>query len=82
MKLNLEGITVAFLENLKNSKGFMRGILIFFAALLTFGGPTYFMLILNEANLPRILILAAGIISLILGLVLFSYILKDEQKPS
>jgi uncharacterized membrane protein HdeD (DUF308 family) len=73
---------VAFLENLKNSKGIMRGLLVFFAALLTFGGPTYFMFILDEASLPRFLILAAGIISMIAGLVLFTYMLKDEQQSS
>jgi len=71
---------VGFLENLKNIKGFMRGILIFFAALLTFGGPTYLMLILNEVALPRFLILAAGIFSLLVGLLLFFYILKDERQ--
>jgi hypothetical protein len=70
---------VAFLENLKNSKGFMRGLLIFFAALLTFGGPTYLMFILNEASLPRFLIITAGLASLIIGLILFTYILKEEQ---
>lgn len=71
---------MGFLENLKNIKGFMRGILIFFAALLTFGGPTYLMLILNEVALPRFLILGAGIFSLLVGLLLFFYILKDEQQ--
>ncbi len=76
------GITVAFLENLKNSKGFMRGILIFFAALLTFGGPTYLMLILNELGIPRFFNLAAGTFSLVVGLVLFFYILKDEKEFS
>lgn len=70
---------VAFLDNLKNSKGLMRGILIFFAALLTFGGPTYLMFILNEVSFPRFLILAVGIFSLAVGLVLFTFILKDEQ---
>ena len=73
---------MAFLENLKKSQGFMRGLMIFFAALLTFGGPTFMMLILNEANLPRLLILVAGIISLAAGLVLFTYILKEEKKSS
>jgi hypothetical protein len=69
---------VAFLENLKKSKGFMRGLLIFFAALLIFGGPTYLMAILNGANIPRFLILAAGLISLVLGLFLLTYMLKEE----
>jgi hypothetical protein len=73
---------MTFLEKLKNTKGFMRGILVFFAALLTLGGPTYFMFILNEASLPRVLILAAGIISLVIGLLLFSFILQDEQQSS
>ncbi len=73
---------MAFLENLKKSTGFMRGLLIFFAAILTFGGPTYMMLILNEVNLPRFLILGAGIASLILGLALFVIILQDENKSS
>ncbi len=72
---------MTFLENLKKSTGFMRGLLIFFAAILTFGGPTYMMLILNEVNLPRFLILGAGIASLILGLALFVIIL-DENKSS
>ena len=71
---------MAFLENLKKSKGFMRGLIIFFAALLTFGGPTYMMLILNEVELPRLLILATGLISLVAGLILFTYILKEEKQ--
>ncbi len=70
---------MAFLENLKKSKGFTRGLIIFFAALLTFGGPTYFMAILDEVSIPRFLILAAGLISLIAGVFLFTYILKEEQ---
>lgn len=73
---------MAFLENLKKSQGFMRGLMIFFAALLTFGGPTYLMLILNDVELPRLLILAAGIISLAAGLVLFMIILKEEKTSS
>lgn len=71
---------MAFLENLKKSKGFMRGLIIFFAALLTFGGPTYLMLILNEVGLPRLLILAAGLASLVAGLVLFTYTIKNSSK--
>ncbi len=70
---------VAFLGNLKKSKGFMRGLIIFFAALLTFGGPTYLMLILNEMELPRLLILATGLISLVAGLILFTITLKEEN---
>ena len=73
---------MTFLENFKKRKGFTRGVLVFFAALLTFGGPTYFMLILNEASLPRFLILAVGLISTIVGLVLFTFTLKEEQKSS
>jgi hypothetical protein len=69
---------VAFLENLKKSKGFMRGLLVFFAALLTFGGPTYLMVFLNEASIPRFVILAAGLISLGLGLFLFTYLPKED----
>ena len=70
---------MAFLENLKKSKGFRRGLMIFFAALLTFGGPTYLMFILNEVELPRLLILAAGLVSLVAGLILFTYTLKEEN---
>ena len=70
---------MAFLENLKNSKGFMRGLIIFFAALLTFGGPTYLMLILNEVNLPRLLTIVGGIVSLAAGLFLFTITLKSED---
>ena len=68
---------VALLGNLKKSKGFMRGLIIFFAALLTFGGPTYMLLILSEVELPRLLILAAGLISLVAGLALFTITLKE-----
>jgi hypothetical protein len=72
-------IIVAFLGNLKKSKGFIRGLIIFFASLLTFGGPTYMMLILNEVELPRLLILAAGLITLVAGLALFTITLKEEN---
>ncbi len=73
---------MAFLGNLKKSKGFMRGLIIFFAALLIIGGPTYFMYILDQVELPRLVILVAGLASLTVGLALFTYILKDEEKPS
>jgi hypothetical protein len=78
----LGGKSVAFLENLKKSKGFMRGLIIFFAALLTFGGPTYLMLVFNEVGLPRLLILAAGLASLVAGLFLFTYTIKEEKQSS
>jgi hypothetical protein len=73
---------MAFLENLKKSKGFMRGLLVFFAALLTFGGPTYLMVFLNEASIPRFVILAAGLISLAIGLFLFTNLLNEEQQST
>jgi hypothetical protein len=73
---------VAFLGNLKKSQGFKRGLIIFFAALLTFGGPTYLMFILNEAILPRLLILTAGLVSFVAGLALFIYTLKEENLSS
>ena len=71
---------MAFLEKMKKSQGFMQGLIILFAALLTFGGPTYMMLILNEVGLPRLLILAAGLVSLVAGLVLFTYLLNEKQQ--
>ena len=70
---------VGFLEDLKKSQGLMRGLLIFFAALLVMGGPTYLLLILDRLGLPRLVILAAGLATLTAGLFLFTIILKDES---
>ena len=70
---------MGFLGDLKKSQGLMRGLLIFFAALLVMGGPTYLLFILDQLGLPRLVILAAGLVTLTAGLFLFTYILKSED---
>jgi len=61
-------------------KEVVKALLMLFAALLTFGGPTYFLYVLEKLDVPRILSLLIGLASLTVGLSLFVYLLKGERK--
>jgi len=64
-------------------KGVFRAILILIAAILTFGGPTYFLLILNRLDVPQPILVLLGLASLIMGIVLLAKFIKEaeEKKP-
>ena len=61
-------------------KEMVRALLMLLAALLTFGGPTYLLYILEKLDVPRFLSLPIGLASFTVGLILFVYLLKGERK--
>jgi len=64
----------------EEQKRFVHGLLILFAAFLTFGGPTYLLYILQRLAFPRLLILLFGLASFTAGIILFAYLLGGERK--
>lgn len=58
----------------------VRALLMLLAAILTFGGPTYLLYILERLDVPRLLSLLIGLASLTVGIVIFVYLLKEERK--
>jgi len=59
---------------------FVRAVLMLLAAVLTFGGPTYLPYILEELAFPHLLSLLLGLASFAIGIILFVYLLKGEEK--
>lgn len=60
---------------------FVRAALIFIAASLTFAGPTYLLYVLQRFALPSPLLVLLGLAFFIVGIILFVYLLKEEDKP-
>jgi len=61
-------------------KGVFRAILILIAAILTFGGPTYILMILNRLDVPQPLLVLLGLASLTLGIALLAKFVKEEEE--
>lgn len=59
---------------------FVRAMLTFLAALLTFGGPTYMLYILEKLAFPRLIWILLGLASFTVGIILFAHLLKGEEK--
>jgi len=59
---------------------FVRAVLTVLAASLTFGGPTYLLYVLRKFALPGLLLLLIGLASFTVGIILFAYLLKSEEK--
>jgi len=64
----------------RERKGVFRAILILIAAILTFGGPTYFLMILNRLDVPQQLLVLLGLASLTVGIVLLAKFVKEEEE--
>jgi len=64
----------------EEQKGVVHAVLMLFAALLTFGGPTYLLYILQKLVIPILLLLLLGLASFTAGVILFAYLLKGERK--
>jgi len=72
---------MAFLQSLKKGqKSFTKALLMLFAVFLIFGGPTYLIYILNQLEIPRLLILLIGLAAFTVGIILFAYLSKEEGK--
>lgn len=59
---------------------FVRAALTLIAAALTFAGPTYLLYVLRRFALPSILLLLLGLAFFTVGIMLFVYLLKGEEK--
>ena len=64
----------------RERKGVFRAILILIAAILTFGGPTYFLMILQRLDVPQPLLVLLGLASLTIGIVLLAKFVKEEEE--
>lgn len=58
----------------------VRALLMLLAAFLTFAGPTYLLLILEELDIHRLLSLPIGLASFTVGVIIFVRLLKEEEK--
>ncbi len=72
---------MTFLRSIKKGqKRFAKALLMLFAAFLIFGGPTYLIYILDKLDLPRLVILPIGLVAFVAGLILFTYLSKEDTK--
>lgn len=72
---------MAFLRPLKEGqKSFAKALLMLFAVFLIFGGPTYFLYILDKLEIPRLLTLLIGLAAFTVGIIFFAYLSKEEGK--
>ncbi len=67
-------------DGLKISKRTTKAILTFLAALLTFGGPTYMMYILEKLDVPHLLYLLLGLASFTAGVILFTHLIGEKAE--
>jgi uncharacterized membrane protein YagU involved in acid resistance len=77
--LTVIGIAAAFFQLSKETKRrSFRAFLMVLAAFLVFGGPTYLMYALREVVSPYSFVVLIGIASFIVGLVLFTRLIKEK----
>jgi pilus assembly protein TadC len=62
----------------KNSR-FLKGLLTFVAAFLTFIGPTYMVLILQKLSVPIPYSLLIGLVLFIAGILLFMRVFESQK---
>jgi len=56
----------------------VRALLIFLAALLTFGGPTYLMHLLESLGIPHLLYILLGLALFTAGVIIFMRLFGKE----
>lgn len=75
------GISLIFsLSSKEAQRRFLKAVLTLLAAFLTFGGPTYLMLILERLKLPYPLLVVVGLSSFTAGVILFTRLIKEEKE--
>ena len=67
-------------KSLKVSNRTVKAIFAFLAALLTFGGPTYMIYVLEKLGVPYLLYILLGLVSFTAGVILFIRLVREEQK--
>lgn len=65
-------------DSLKIPRRLVRAFLIFLAALLTFGGPTYIAYVLESLGVPPLQYLFLGLVFFVAGVILFVRLLGEE----
>jgi len=65
-------------DSVKTPRGMVRAFLTFLAALLTFGGPTYMMYVLESLGVPQLLYLLLGLAFFTAGVILFVHLFRKE----
>ena len=77
--LTVIGIIAMFFRQSKETKrASFRAFLMLLAAFLVFGGPTYLMYVLQQVITLYPLVLLLGIASFIVGLFLFTRLIKEK----
>ncbi len=66
-------------ERLKVSDRTVKVILILLAAVLTFGGPTYMIYVLERLGAPHLLYVLLGLAAFTAGVLLFMRLIEEEQ---
>jgi len=66
-------------KSLKISGRTAKAILTFLAALLTFGGPTYLMYVLEKLGVPYLLYILLGLASFTAGVILLIRLFGKEN---
>jgi hypothetical protein len=66
-------------KSLRISERTAKAILTFLAALLTFGGPTYLMYVLESFGVPYLLYILLGLASFTAGVILFVHLFGKED---
>ena len=71
-------------DRLKIPQRLVRAFLIFLAALLTFGGPTYLAYVLESLGVPQFQYLLLGLAFFTAGVILYVRLLGEKagSKPS
>lgn len=59
---------------------FVRAVLFILAALLVFGGPTYFVYAMQKVNLPYLVSVFVGLIAFAGGILLFWRLARKQTK--
>jgi uncharacterized membrane protein YidH (DUF202 family) len=77
------GLSLIFLLSSKDEqRRALRITLMLISAFLVFGGPTYFILILQTAGIPYLLLILMGLFSFTLGLILLTRFIKEEERKT
>ena len=81
--LTLSGIGLIFLLSSKEKqRRCFKAVLTLSAAFLVFGGPTYLMFMLEKLKVPYPLLVLVGLSSFTAGVILFTRLIKEEERET
>ena len=74
--------SIFYLPSKEKQRRFIKATLTLLAAFLVFGGPTYLIFIIKRSGTPSLLLDLFGLASFTAGAILFTHLIKEEEKPS